>query len=192
MPKATYHHGDLKSAILDAAEDVLCDRSLDAISMRELARTAGVSPGAPYHHFGDRAGLVVALCQRGFLRLEALLSAANEKNGLLGMVRAYLEFAQTHSALYQLMFSAEATEGERKTLLHPFAAPVFELLAQDIEQKSSGSAPRGSNIAAVSVWCFMHGAASLSIGPALEGRLQDTRLDHFAFDTLKILTGITE
>ncbi|GAB5489631.1 MAG: TetR/AcrR family transcriptional regulator [Parasphingorhabdus sp.] len=189
MTKPPYHHGDLKTAILDAAEKALADKSLGSISIRELARQAGVSSGAPYHHFGDREGLVTALCQRGFHRLEKRLEDARSDDGLVGMVKEYLSFAKDHAALYQLMFSPEVTAGDSKAKLHPFAAPVFEMLERQVGDESDNGSPQSPHFSAISVWCFMHGVASLSSGPTLEGRLGDQKLETFAYEAVKMLTN---
>lgn len=182
--RSQYHHGDLKTAILDAAEEALSEKSLDALSMRELARRAGVSSGAPYHHFGDRTGLIVALCQRGFSRLGLKLQNANKKNGLKAMTKEYLSFAQDHPALYQLMFSNEATMGDGAELLTPYGAPLFDLLEEVILKETGSGNRRKANLAAISVWCFMHGAANLSVAPPLQARLGSLALTRFAYDSV--------
>lgn len=189
MGKISYHHGDLKTAILDAAEEVMTKKSLDAVSMRELARKAGVSPGAPYHHFVDRSGLIGALCQRGFLRLHEALSRGRDHNGIKGMISAYLKYAQQSPALYQLMFSADATEGNLAEVLTPFASPVFALLEEQIEQVKNLEPNNQDNLTPVSVWCFMHGLASLSIASPLQNKMRKKSLNGFAYATIRKLTG---
>ncbi len=187
MTKKTYHHGDLKTAILDAAEEILAEQSLDAVSMRELARKAGVSPGAPYHHFGDRSGLVGALCQRGFLNLHETLIKGKNHQGIKGMISAYLNFTNKNPALYQLMFSAEATEGDLAKALKPFANPVFIMLEETIKSSAPSKATHQDNLAAVSVWCFMHGLATLGSAAPLLTRVNPDNLNQFAFDTIQKL-----
>ncbi len=187
MSKMAYHHGDLKTVILDAAEQTLAKKSLDAVSMRELARTAGVSSGAPYHHFGDRTGLVSALCQRGFSRLYQSIIRGRDRDGMRGMIKEYLRFAQENQALYQLMFSPEATEGELAEALTPYASPVFALLAEVIEEAKNVKQNRRVNLTPVSVWCFMHGLASLGAASPLQVKIGRQSLNNFAYDTIKKL-----
>ncbi len=189
MSKLPYHHGDLKSAILDAAEKTLREKSLDAVSMRELARTAGVTSGAPYHHFGDRSGLVGALCQRGFSRLHEALVCGRDQDGLRGMIKEYLKFAQKHQALYQLMFSPEATKGDLAEALTPFASPVFALLEKEIETARKVTSNRRNDLTSVSVWCFMHGLASLSVASPLQAKIGRQSPTHFAYESIKKLMG---
>jgi len=180
-----YHHGDLRTAILDAAEKMLAEKTLEAISMRELARKAGVSSGAPYHHFTDRAGLISALCQRGFSRLHELLAKGCDRNGIKEMVGEYLRFAQQNQALYQLMFSIEATEGDLINSLAPYASPVFALLEEKIKPMKSSNLNNQDNLTSVSVWCFMHGLASLSVASPLQEKMGRKNLKDYAFETVK-------
>ncbi len=189
MGKASYHHGDLREAILDAAEEMLAESSLDAISVRELARRAGVSSGAPYHHFGDRSGLNNGLCRRGFARLGCSLSRGRKRNGLAGMVDEYLKFSRLNQSLYHLMFSAEATEGESKAKLEPYAGPVFEMLEAAIDEGIGASRRQAGDLEAVSVWCFMHGVANLSMASPLQARLGARKASEFAYESIKRLIG---
>lgn len=158
-------------------------KSLDAISMRELAREAGVSPGAPYHHFGDRVGLLTALCQRGFLRLYQALSAARTNEGIRGMIREYLDFSKDNYALYQLMFSAEATKGDLASILFPQTNPVFDLLNEEIE-KISPNCSTSKDLSPISVWCFMHGLACLHVTPPLHSRSGKDDFKEFAYQNI--------
>ena len=192
MGRPGYHHGDLKSAILDAAEQVLAEKSLDAISMRDLARKAGVSSGAPYYHFRDRSGLVSGLCQRGFSRLGDALNRGLDRDGMRGMIDAYLVFSKQHESLYQLMFSAEATEGQRAADLNPYAAPVFRLLQNAIESESGPQRNLQDQRSPVAVWCFMHGFASLRMASPLRARLSEKDETGFAHDTIKRLLALPQ
>lgn len=184
MATSQYHHGDLKAAILDAAEEMLAETPLDTVSMRELARNAGVSSGAPYHHFGDRSGLILALCQRGFSRLGETLRCARDCEGIEGMIGRYLTFAQDNQALYQLMFSVEATSGGRAASLAPYAGPVFVLLEEEIAHARDTIPKHEGDLTTVSVWCFMHGLASLSVASPLQAKLDRVSLHEFACKTV--------
>jgi AcrR family transcriptional regulator len=113
MPDRPFHHGNLRTALLDQAEIVLRKRGIDALSLRELAREAGVSHGAPRRHFADRRALLDALAERGYLRLaEQMRSAAGRAKGdYAGVLRAagaaYVSFAVREPALVDLMFAAK-------------------------------------------------------------------------------------
>lgn len=103
-----YHHGDLRRALLTAAETVLERDGPTALSLRAVAREAGVSPAAPYHHFKDKRELLNAIAREGFSRIRSAMAGAigeagaREKGSSMGA--AYVEFAQTNPALYRVMF----------------------------------------------------------------------------------------
>jgi AcrR family transcriptional regulator len=111
MSERPFHHGNLRSVLLDEAESVLRQRGAAELSLRELARQAGVSHGAPRSHFIDRKALLDALAERGFVRLAAeMRAAANVEpfaESLRAAARAYVDFAVTDAALIELMFTAK-------------------------------------------------------------------------------------
>jgi AcrR family transcriptional regulator len=112
MNERPFHHGNLRSVLLDEAENTLRNRGVDALSLRELARDAGVSHGAPRSHFIDRKALLDALAERGFLSLSAAMRAGAESENdyaesLRASGRAYLDFAASNAALLDLMFAAK-------------------------------------------------------------------------------------
>src|ERR1700710_1005930 len=94
MSKQSYHHGDLKAAILAQAAPLVAERGADGISLRELARAAGVSHAAPAHHFTDRRGLFTALATEGYQLLAAALADARPM--FVDAARAYVRFALAH------------------------------------------------------------------------------------------------
>lgn len=97
----TYHHGDLRRAVLAAAEEVIRAEGPQALSLRDLARRAGVSHAAPAHHFKDRTGLLTAFAAEGWALFAAALQAAPDlrERGV-----AYVRFAREHPAHFQVMF----------------------------------------------------------------------------------------
>jgi AcrR family transcriptional regulator len=113
VDRKPFHHGNLRAVLLDRAQVVLRERSLDALSLRELAREAGVSHAAPRKHFADRDALLDALAERGFAQLAELLrdAAAREpddfRRALHATASAYVEFAVAQPALLDLMFAAK-------------------------------------------------------------------------------------
>jgi AcrR family transcriptional regulator len=118
MAERPYHHGNLRSALLDAAERTVRERGVQALSLRELARDVGVSHGAPRRHFPDRQALLNALAESGFDRLGAELRAASDgagagddfKDRLAATATAYIRFAIRDPALLELMFAAKHAE----------------------------------------------------------------------------------
>lgn len=114
MAHRPFHHGNLRAVLLDRAEAVLRERGTDALSLRELAREAGVSHGAPRSHFADRRALLDALAERGFVRLAdelrdaAAAEPADHARALRAACSAYIAFAVREGALLDLMFAAKS------------------------------------------------------------------------------------
>ncbi len=102
MSRDTYHHGDLKAVILAKAAALVAERGADGISLRELAREAGVSHAAPAHHFTDRRGLFTALAAQGWRLLAEALAAA--RPDFIDAALAYVRFALDHPGHYAVMF----------------------------------------------------------------------------------------
>src|SRR5277367_5724211 len=111
-----YHHGDLSRALVAAGRRILEAEGPTALSLRAVAREAGVSPAAPYHHFKDKSELLNAVAMEGFARLKTALveafaaAAGDEVRSSLGV--AYVEFSRSHPALYRVMWDC-ARSGEK-------------------------------------------------------------------------------
>src|SRR3954453_1536093 len=103
-PHRSYHHGDLRRAILTAALDVIAADGPSALSLRDLPRRAGVSHAAPAHHFKDRTGLLTAIAAEGY---ELLAAALREASDLKDAGVRYVRFAREHPAHFQVMFAPE-------------------------------------------------------------------------------------
>ncbi len=110
----TYHHGDLRRAILDAALDVIATNGPGALSLRDLARRACVSHAAPAHHFKDRTGLLTAVAAEGYALFADALAGAPDlrERGV-----AYVRFAATHPAHFQVMFQPDLHRTDDPDLL---------------------------------------------------------------------------
>jgi AcrR family transcriptional regulator len=133
-----YHHGNLRSALLAAAERTVRARGVQDLSLRELAREVGVSHGAPRRHFPDRQALLDALAESGFERLGAELRAAADGAGgefqprLEATAAAYIRFATTNPALLDLMFASKhrATEPSLLDAMERAFSVMMELILQ--------------------------------------------------------------
>ncbi|AQA03116.1 TetR family transcriptional regulator [Mycobacterium sp. MS1601] len=157
-PKSTYHHGDLRAALLTTAMDML-ERG-EQFSIRAVAREAGVSPTAPYRHFPEREALESALAAQGLRDLKADLTRGRELPGtvdeLADLGAAYVEFALRRPALFRLMFGNECDhESEERVQA---AAEVHELLATAITRVLPDSDPIDL---ALGGWGLVHGMACL-------------------------------
>jgi AcrR family transcriptional regulator len=134
-----YRRGNLRDVLLDQAEIVVKQRGINELSLRELAREAGVSHGAPRSHFVDRKALLDALAERGFIRLademRAGADAAPESHeaALRSSARAYLRFAVTNAALLELMFAAKTDAPPPSLLLaaERLSATISEIVAEN-------------------------------------------------------------
>jgi AcrR family transcriptional regulator len=129
-----YHHGNLRSTLLEAAERTLSERGVAELSLRDLARQVGVSHAAPRRHFAHKQALLDALAEDGFERLGSELRAAMEPAGedfgalMRAFARAYVHFATDHAALLELMFAGkhrpDASESLRRAADAAFEAPL--------------------------------------------------------------------
>lgn len=162
-----YHHGDLRRALVNAALTIVERDGLGALSLRAVAREAGVSPAAPYHHFKDKQELLLAVGSEGFDRLtddmlEAKGKAADPKAALTALGVAYVCFAQKHPALYQLMW--DCSRGGSGTPEPDEEKRAYNVLEQTIIEAGLAPAddPVKLKLAAVSAWTGAHGLAEMA------------------------------
>ena len=176
--EAPYHHGDLHDALLGAAERVLERDGLTGLTLRAVAREAGVSHAAPTHHFGDLTGLLSELAAIGFRRFNAAMIAArnSETHPLmkgLANAKAYVAYAQASPGMYGLMFRTERIDMTRPSL-HEAATASFAGLASAVgagrNERLTGEALSLDQAAAIArAWSLVHGFTML----LLDGRLKD-------------------
>src|ERR1700754_1013853 len=121
----SYHHGDLKATILAEAAVLVAERGADGVSLRELARAAGVSHAAPAHHFTDRRGLFTALATEGFRMLAEALTDA--RPDFLAAALAYVRFAIDHPGHYEVMFDKSLYNASDPELVAAESAAGSEL-----------------------------------------------------------------
>lgn len=178
--KAHYHHGDLRRALLEAALESIVEGGISALSLREVARRAGVSQTAPYHHFADRAALVAAIAMDGYailteLMREACLAAGDDPlQKLAATGRAYAHFAFSHRAHFDVMFRPELHDPEGNPELHACGETALTILVMVlIECQQAGKAPQGDPMElALIAWSSVHGLASLWLDGPLS-KMQD-------------------
>ena len=174
-----YHHGDLHEALLQAAERVLERDGVAGLTLRAVAREAGVSHAAPTHHFGDLTGLVSELAAIGFRQFNAAMVAAGAAGGpslmekAMARAKAYVAYAQAHPGMYGLMFRTERLDMTRPSL-HEAANASFAGLAGAIgasrhEQISEEALTLEQAAAIARAWSLVHGFTML----LLDHRLTD-------------------
>ena len=173
-----YHHGALRDALLQAAERVLERDGLAGLTLRAVAREAGVSHAAPTHHFGDLTGLVSELAAIGFRQFNEAMIAAGASGATLmekglARARAYVAYAQAHPGMYGLMFRTERLDMSRPSL-HEAASASFAGLAGSIgairhEHIEEEALSLDQAAAIVRAWSLVHGFTML----LLDDRLSD-------------------
>ena len=160
------HHGDLRAGLLRAALDLLHEGGVEALTLRAVARRAGVSPGAPYHHFADKDALLAAVAEDGFVRLHAALTESSGAPAarLRSMCAAYTRFALTNPALYAVMFHPDLGQSPTMQSVAAAALATFEQLIAAVAAVSPRPDPQGQREAALLVWATAHGAVVLQLG----------------------------
>jgi AcrR family transcriptional regulator len=167
-----YHHGDLPRVLLDTATQAILEVGPAAVSLRDLARRAGVSHAAPAYHFGDKAGLLTAVAADGFERLAATLREAYQTTGsFLEVGVAYVRFAVTHRAHFEVMFRPELYRTDDPDLVR--ARDTARSLLYSPAAAASGSSDGDEVRAAVAAWSLVHGLATLWLDQNLPPQLGD-------------------
>ncbi|OBA84972.1 TetR family transcriptional regulator [Mycobacteriaceae bacterium 1482268.1] len=163
--RGTYHHGDLKATILSEAAALVAERGADGLSLRELARAAGVSHAAPAHHFTDRRGLFTALATEGFGMLADALAGA--RPDFLEAALAYVRFAIDHPGHYAVMFDKSLYDADDPALVAAETAAGAELAA-GVRTLHDPRAKDDPKAAALAAWSLVHGFSLLWLNGAIE------------------------
>ena len=162
-----YHHGDLRRALLEAARRILEAEGPTALSLRAVAREAGVSPAAPYHHFKDKAELLDAVAEQGWEMLDKRMAEAKleaeprDKLNSLGI--AYVCFARENPALYRVMYDAardkEALPEQMQSGEDSAYCKVRDTM---IELGADANDETDLELATTAAWCAAHGLAEMA------------------------------
>lgn len=165
MSKPSYHHGDLRAVILAETANLVAERGADGVSLRELARAAGVSHAAPAHHFGDRRGLFTALAAEGFQILTAELTDARPE--FVDAAKAYVRFALAHPGHFEVMFDKSLFDAADERVQQASAAAYLELNrgVGTLADPHAAADPEGAALAA---WSMVHGFAQLWLNDAID------------------------
>ena len=200
MDKPAYHHGDLANALIAAALDAVEQNGPDAVSLRDIAQTLGVSRAAPYRHFADRDALLAAVAARGFEDLnvgyEAALAAEGDgREKLRAAGRVYLDFARRRPGLFRLMFESDFLGRDRPpaVLIGP-ADKAYHLLWRAMEAACPDADERTIKARTITVWSTIYGYIALNrarrfkafmLGPLSEGQVEKAVIEA----TLKLACG---
>src|SRR5262245_35161529 len=174
--KREYHHGDLKNALVESAARLMVEQGIENVSLREVARKAGVSHAAPYHHFTNKSGLLAAVAEEGFSRFNGYQERAFRMSRtkpplerLKALGHAYVRFAIAHPSFFRIMFRYDITDPYKYPLLTALSKKTFDRLLHTVSEclktnKQSIDPMEGS----IRAWALVHGLATLW----LDGRLQ--------------------
>lgn len=163
-----YHHGDLRRALIDAARRLLEAEGPSALSLRAVAREAGVSPAAPYHHFKDKAELLDAVAHEGWDMLDHALAQAmdsaptpRERMSRIGV--AYVHFARDNPALYRVMYDGSRDKESLRDRMHADDDSAYCRVRNTLV--AAGADPEdwaGLELATIAAWCAAHGLAEMA------------------------------
>ena len=162
-----YHHGDLTRALVDAARKLLEAEGPSALSLRAVARAAGVSPAAPYHHFKDKAELLDAVADQGWQILGAQMAAAKAattgQQQLTALGIAYVCFARDNPALYRVMYDAARDKDALPLEVQDSKDNAYCMVRDTmIENGADPAQDTHLELAGVAAWCGAHGLAEMA------------------------------
>ena len=174
----TYHHGNLRQALIDAAAEVLEDEGADAVTFRGLARALGVSHAAPGHHFTDRAGLLAELAADGYRGLADAMAVAMEDAEPEDWLRltglAYVRFAVANPERYRMMFASRLVGEDCPERLRNESSRAYLLLLRAAHRRDPDVDPASyrPQVEELAAWSLVHGAVMLwldgQLGPTVD------------------------
>ncbi len=176
----SYHHGNLREALVAAALTLIAERGLSGFAFAELARAAGVSAAAPYRHFRDRNAVIIEVARRGFEQLRDSLDVAygggrpDPLTAIEACAKVHIDFARRHPAFYAAMFETGFPH-EDDADLAAAADAAFAVMRRAAEAACAAckTAPRPPALmVALHVWSWTHGIATLFVGGSQGGRWQ--------------------
>jgi AcrR family transcriptional regulator len=194
VKRNAYHHGDLRKALIDAATRLVRREGFARVSLREIAREAGVSHAAPYHHFEDREALLAEVAVGGFEMLGAALRAGAAGDVAAGpLVRlqgagvAYVVFAGENPEIYRLMFGGLLSDRDLYPALRTATEAAFGVLLELLGAGGETAAAGAVNPVALATWSTVHGLASLLIEGLLAGETSSIPVEEIARQVTTVL-----
>ena len=190
MTETTYHHGDLKNALIQAGVEILAAEGLGGLSLRKVAKQAGVSHAAPYSHFADKQALIAAISTEGFkqlyVQIEEILKSYrdNPQRLLIETAWAYLQFALNEPDRFKLMFSSVLDKEKDYPDFVEASQENFAQLVSIVELCQQGGVLKSgsADVVAVSTWSTVHGFAALLI----EGQISHAVLERTSLKELLV------
>jgi AcrR family transcriptional regulator len=188
----SYHHGDLKNALIEAGINILAKEGVHSLSLRKVALKAGVSHAAPYAHFTDKQALIAAISTAGYQKIQERVECVLREYGntpVQLLVRTgweYVQFAVVEPEHFKITFSGVVEKEKDYPALVEVAQKSFELLAQIVAQCQAAGVlrPGPADLMAVSVWGAIHGLITL----VLDGQVSHTILERHKWPEMLIFT----
>jgi AcrR family transcriptional regulator len=198
MPRKrrTYHHGDLRSALVREAARTIREEGVNGVTLRDVGKRLGVSRTALYRHFADKSALFAAIAREGFQAFardlrNAWQTAGGGRTGLSAMGAAYVRFAVENPAHYRIMFGGFKHLSDSDAALRGDAAASFHVLVDAIASMQSAGVIRGDDRMALGhfIWATVHGIAMLAIDGQLgPDAAASEALTTFALE--RLMTGV--
>jgi len=196
----TYHHGDLRNALLAAVGDIVEENGVANVSLREAARRAGVSHSAPAHHFGDKEGMLAAFAERGFDILAGEMAAARDAdpdaavyNRLAAVGAAYVRFAISRTPFFDVMFRSGIHKPSFEELNNRADGALAVLISVVDDLISVGGYTKiDTRNMTVYVWSLAHGLASLAVDGSLPSGPNEPPIEHYIAGVFGISQHILE
>ena len=192
MKRKTYHHGDLKNALIRAGIEILSKEGVGALSLRKVASQAGVSHAAPYAHFADKQALIAAISTAGYQKIHERIVQVQEQysadplNLFVESSWAYVAFALDEPDHFKITFSGVVEKEKDYPAFVEIVQKNYETLTQIVTtcQQAGILGPGPADLMAVSVWGQIHGFVSL----LLEGQISHNLLEKFSVREMFIFT----
>jgi AcrR family transcriptional regulator len=173
---------ELREQVVAASLTLIEEQGIAALSLREVARRAGVSHQAPYHHFGSKDALVAELVGRGFTRLSEMLESAERTRGtparrLRLAARAYVDFALANPAAFRIMFRPELADLSACPSAGAAGSRAYSVLLRLVDQNFRGPRVGPDRLEAITTmhWSMVHGLSTLLLDGSLGRRMRSTR-----------------
>ena len=186
--KTTYHHGDLRAALVHAAMELLEESGETDLSLRAVARRAGVSPAAPYRHYPDREALVSAVAALGYRELAERLAAAHPSPStpeqLANVAIAYVQFALERPALFRIMFGEPCDRDNDERVAATAAVSAY---VRSIAQRTFPQAD--AEALSTAIWALVHGLAFLYLDGKLDTPTSSAVADRITAAIQALLTA---
>ncbi len=186
-PLNTYHHGDLRDALVEAALREVERAGPEAVSISALAKKLGVSQPAPYRHFADREALLAAVTAAAFRQFSAALRQSigkpSRRSKLSRLASATLDFGLRRNGVYRLMFASRIMAcAPKDTELHAAAMETFDLVLEAMEAPAVGFLRERH---ALKIWAALHGVVMLAEQGLLTGQVAHVTREELVEDIVE-------